>query len=76
MIFACFNASAQTQKFKDFLRDCEYEIVVGFNAYKATEPFEEGKLGYNLGVTAVSYTHLDVYKRQIRRTRSVALWTV
>lgn len=52
MMFACFNASAQTQKFKDFLRDCEYEIVVGFNAYKATEPFEEGKLGYNLGVTA------------------------
>lgn len=52
MMFACFNASAQIQKFKDFLGDCKYEIVVGFNAYKATDPFEEGKVGYNLGVTA------------------------
>ena len=27
-------------------------------------PVIEGKLGYVIGVVAVSYTHLDVYKRQ------------
>lgn len=52
MMFACFNASAKTQKFKDFLGDCKYEIVVGFNSSETTSPFVLPKYGYNLGVTA------------------------
>lgn len=40
------------QATKSFLGSCKYEIVVGYNTTAASAPFEEAKVGYNLGVTA------------------------
>lgn len=45
-------ANAQgIKKVMNFLGSCKYEIVAGYNTTVASEPFDEAKVGYNIGVT-------------------------
>ena len=54
LVCICVNAQEKSslQTTKSFIGNCKYEIIVGYNTTVVSSPFDEAKIGYNLGVTA------------------------